>query len=57
DTESGDGSHNTAKVVGIIVGGAALILLALAICFLLWKKRKFPCMLERETVHRGNSQL
>ncbi|XP_052114851.1 receptor-like serine/threonine-protein kinase SD1-8 isoform X1 [Arachis duranensis] len=54
DTESGDGSHNTAKVVGIIVGGAALILLALAICFLLWKKRKFPCMLERETVHRGS---
>ncbi|XP_057752417.1 receptor-like serine/threonine-protein kinase SD1-8 isoform X3 [Arachis stenosperma] len=54
DTESGDGSHNTAKVVGIIVGGAALILLALAICLLLWKKRKFPCMLERETVHRGS---
>ncbi|CAK8577842.1 unnamed protein product [Lathyrus sativus] len=39
-----DGSdHKTAKVIGIMVGGAAIIFLVLGICFL-WRKKKLKCL-------------
>ncbi|KAJ1390416.1 S-locus, receptor kinase [Sesbania bispinosa] len=55
DIGFGGDSHktNTAKTVGIIIGGAALILLALGL-FFLWKKRKLQCILKRKTEHRGS---
>ncbi|KAL2343928.1 hypothetical protein Fmac_005213 [Flemingia macrophylla] len=52
------GSHetnDTVKEVGIIVGAAAFILLALCI-FILWKKRKLQCILKGKTDHRGFSE-
>ncbi|OIW10497.1 hypothetical protein TanjilG_00435 [Lupinus angustifolius] len=48
-----NGTNSTAKVAGIIVGGAALILLALGF-FLLWKKNKLQCILKGKTEHRGS---
>ncbi|KAK7362978.1 hypothetical protein VNO77_05103 [Canavalia gladiata] len=49
------GSHKAndrAKVVGIIVGAAAFILLSLGL-FILWKKRKLQCILKGKSDHRG----
>lgn len=54
--ESSD--HKTAKVIGIIVGGAAIILLVLGICFL-WRKKKLQCLLnlKEKRERRGNVQV
>ncbi|XP_027348621.1 receptor-like serine/threonine-protein kinase SD1-8 isoform X1 [Abrus precatorius] len=59
DIGSEGGSHkaiDTAKAVGIIVGAAAFMLLAVGL-FILWKKRKLHCILKGKTEHRGNAQL
>ncbi|XP_027348623.1 receptor-like serine/threonine-protein kinase SD1-8 isoform X3 [Abrus precatorius] len=55
DIGSEGGSHkaiDTAKAVGIIVGAAAFMLLAVGL-FILWKKRKLHCILKGKTEHRG----
>ncbi|XP_061358121.1 receptor-like serine/threonine-protein kinase SD1-8 isoform X1 [Gastrolobium bilobum] len=48
-----DQKNDTAKAVGIIIGGTAFILLALLGTCFLWKKRKLQCLLKWKTRQRG----
>ena len=51
-------AHKTAKAIGIVVGGAAIIFLVLGICFL-WRKKKLRCLLnlKEKRERRGNVQV
>lgn len=57
DEDSGGGSsRKTGKAIGIMAGGATIILLALGVCFL-WRKKKLQlCLmnLKGKTEQRGN---
>jgi hypothetical protein len=54
--ESSD--RKTARAIGIMAGGAAIILLAVGICFL-WRKKKlqFLLNLKGKSERRGNVQV
>lgn len=49
--ESSD--HKTAKAIGIMVGGAAIIFLIIGICFL-WRKKKLQCLFKMKSEKRAS---